>query len=253
MDEGRSVFDRTRIATEQYAAEIANLNRLLAVAAIDQATYARAVEDANDRALRSSQAWTDGATRFLKDYVAESNDAATATERAFANAFAGAEDALVGFISTGKLELQGLADSILADLARMTVRQTLTAPLAGALQSGFASGGLFGLFHKGGIAGERPTRVRYADAALFDHAPRYHGGGFAGSGLLPDEVPIIARRGELVVPPERVVREEKTAREQRPITVVVNVTAADANSFRASQGQIAADMARAIDRASRNR
>ena len=63
---------------------------------------------------------------------------------------------------------------------------------------------------------------------VFEHAPRYHGGGFAGSGLLPDEVPIIARRGELVVPPERVVREEKTAREQRPITVVVNVTAADA-------------------------
>jgi hypothetical protein len=30
-------------------------------------------------------------------------------------------------------------------------------------------------------------------------------------------------------------------------------TAADASSFRASQGQIAADMARAIDRASRNR
>jgi hypothetical protein len=54
------------------------------------------------------------------------------------------------------------------------------------------------------------------------------------------------------VPPERVVREEKSAREQRPITVVVNVTAADASSFRVSQGQIAADMARAIDRASRN-
>ena len=253
MDEGRSVIDRTRTATEQHAAEIAKLNELLAAGAIDQATYARAVEDANDRALRSSQAWTDGATRFLKDYVAESNDAATATERAFANAFSGAEDSLVGFISTGKLEFQGLADSILADLARMTVRQTITAPLAGALQSAFAGGGLFGLFHEGGIAGERPPAVRYADAAVFEHAPRYHGGGFAGSGLLPDEVPIIARRGELVVPPERVVREEKTAREQRPITVVVNVTAADASSFRASQGQIAADMARAIDRASRNR
>jgi hypothetical protein len=137
-----------------------------------QATYARAVEDANDRALRSSQAWTDGATRFLQGYVAESEDAAAATERAFANAFRGAEDSL---------------------------------------------------------------------------------GGFAGSGLVPDDVPIIARRGELVVPAERVVREETTAREQRPITVVVNVTAADASSFRASQGQIAADTARAIDRASRNR
>jgi lambda family phage tail tape measure protein len=253
MDEGRSVIDRTRTATEQHAAEIQKLNELLAAGAVDQATYARAVEDANDRALRSSQAWTDGATRFLKDYVAESNDAATATERAFANAFGGAEDSLVGFISTGKLEFQSLADTILADLARTTVRQTITAPLAGALQSAFAGGGLFGLFHEGGVAGERAPAVRYADAAMFEHAQHYHGGGFAGSGLLPDEVPIIARRGELVVPPERVVREEKTAREQRPITVVVNVTAADASSFRASQGQIAADMARAIDRASRNR
>ena len=253
MDEGRSVTDRTRTAAEQYAAEIAKLNELLAAGAIDQQTYSRAVEDANDRALRSSQAWTDGATRFLKDYVAESQDAATATERAFANAFSGAEDALVGFIGTGKLEFQSLADSILADLARTTVRQTITAPLAGAVQSAFAGGGLFGLFHEGGIVGEPSPVNRYADAAVFEHAPRYHGGGFAGSGLLPDEVPIIARRGELVVPPERVVREEKTPREQRPITVVVNVTAADASSFRASQGQIAADMARAIDRASRNR
>jgi lambda family phage tail tape measure protein len=253
MDEGRSVIDRTRTATEQQGAEIEKLNELLQAGAIDLATYARAVEDASDRALRSSQAWTDGATRFLKDYVAESNDAATATERAFANAFSGAEDSLVGFINTGKLEFQSLVDSVLADLARTTVRQTLTAPLAGALQSAFAGGGLFGVFHEGGIAGEQPPAMRYAHHDNFEHAPRYHGGGFAGSGLLADEVPIIARRGELVVPSERVVREKKSAREQRPISVVVNVTAADASSFRASQGQIAADMARAIDRASRNR
>ena len=106
--------------------------------------------------------------------MAESNDAATATERAFANAFSGAEDALVGFIASGKLEFRDLADSILADLARMTVRQTITAPLAGALQSAFAGGGLFGLFHEGGIAGERPPAVRYADAAVFEHAQHYH-------------------------------------------------------------------------------
>jgi lambda family phage tail tape measure protein len=183
LDEGRSVIDRTRTATEQHAAEVAKLNELLQAGAIDQATYARAVEDANDRALRSSHAWTDGATRFLKDYVAESNDAAAATERAFANAFSGAEDSLIEFIRSGKLEFQGLADSILADLTRMTVRQTLTAPLAGALQSAFAGGSLFGLFHEGGIAGEQPPAVRYADAAVFEHAPRYLGGGFAGSGL----------------------------------------------------------------------
>ena len=252
MDEGRSVTDRTRTATEQYAAEIAKLDELLAAGAIDQQTYTRAVEEANDRALRSSQAWTDGATRFLKDYVAESQDAASATERAFGQAFSGAEDAITGFVTTGKLEIKGLADSVLADITRMAVRQTITAPIAGFLQGALTSGG-FGLFHEGGVVGERPPSVRYADPGVFDDAPRYHGGGFAGSGLLPDEVPIIARRGELVVPPERVSRDEKTQREQRPITVMINVTAADANSFRASQGQIAAEMARAIDRASWNR
>jgi hypothetical protein len=148
LDTLSQVISAIRTATEQHAAEIQKLNELLQAGAIDQATYARAVEDANDRALRSSQAWTDGATRFLKDYVAESNDAATATERAFANAFSGAEDSLVGFISSGKLEFRGLIDSVLADLARTTVRQTLTAPIAGALQSAFAGGGLFGLFHE---------------------------------------------------------------------------------------------------------
>jgi lambda family phage tail tape measure protein len=127
LDEGRSVTDRTRTATEEHAAETAKLNELLQAGTIDLATYARTVEDANDRALRSSQAWTDGATRFLKDHVAESGDAATATERAFATAFGGAEDALAGFITSGKLQVRDLADSILGDLARMTVRQTLTA------------------------------------------------------------------------------------------------------------------------------
>ena len=65
-------------------------------------------------------------------------------------------------------------------------------------------------------------------------------------------IPIAARRGELVVPPERIVREDGR-RDQQPITVMINVTAADANSFRASQAQIAAEAARAIERAARNR
>jgi lambda family phage tail tape measure protein len=158
MGEGRSVIDRTRTATEQHAAEIQKLNELLAAGAIDHGTYTRAVEDANDRTLRLSQAWTDGATRFLNDYVAESNDAATATERVFANAFRGAEDALVGFIATGKLEFQSLADSILADITRMAVRQTITAPLAGLLQGAFAGAGTVGVFHRGRRRGRAAAR-----------------------------------------------------------------------------------------------
>jgi hypothetical protein len=162
--------------------------------------------------------------------------------RRFENAFSGAEDALVGFIASGKLDFRTLADSILADLARMTVRQTVTVPLAGALQSAFAGGGLFGLFHEGGIAGERiRARAAVSSGRLRRLRPPARRG--------PDHRAVRgADRAS-----ERVVREEKSAREQRPITVAVNVTAADSSSFRASQGQVAADMARAIDRASRNR
>jgi hypothetical protein len=202
--------------------------------------------------LRSSQAWTDGAARFLQDYVAESQDAAAATERALSGAFAGAEDALVSFATKGKLELSSLTDSIVADISRMAVRQAITAPIAGLLQGAFASDE-FGLFHDGGVVGGMPTTTRNADPAIFDQAPRYHTGGFAGGELLPNEVPIIARRGELVVPPDRIVRESQSVGDQRPITVMIDVTAADANSFRASQAQIPAEAARAIERAGRNR
>lgn len=47
----------------------------------------------------------------------------------------------------------GLANSILADLARMMVRQSITVPTAGVLQSGFSGGEFFGLFHEGVVVG----------------------------------------------------------------------------------------------------
>ena len=84
--------------------------------------------------------------------MAESQDATSATERAFGDAFSSAEDALTGFVTTGKLEVKGLADSVLADITRMAVRHTITVPIAGFLQGALTSGG-FGLFHEGGVVG----------------------------------------------------------------------------------------------------
>lgn len=57
----------------------------------------------------------------------------------------GFEDALVEACTKGKLEFSSLADSIIADLARIAIRQSITGPLAGAVGSWvggmFASGG----------------------------------------------------------------------------------------------------------------
>ena len=58
-------------------------------------------------------------------------------------AFKGAEDALVSFVKTGKLDFKSLVDSILSDLARMAIRQSITAPLFNAFSSAL-SGGLGG-------------------------------------------------------------------------------------------------------------
>ena len=63
-------------------------------------------------------------------------------------AFKGAEDALVNFVKTGKLDFKSLVDSILSDLARMAIRQSITKPLFNALSSAIG-GGLSGGFSGG--------------------------------------------------------------------------------------------------------
>jgi hypothetical protein len=113
---------------------------------------------------------------------------------------------------------------------------------------------LAGLFHQGGVVGRDAGPARTVDATLFLTAPRYHTGGLAG--LAPDELPAILRRVEAVLTPQQMaalgsgMRERETR--QAPVTVVKNIATPDTNGFRQSQGQIAADAARAIERARRN-
>jgi hypothetical protein len=112
---------------------------------------------------------------------------------------------------------------------------------------------LAGLFHEGGVAGETGVRSRLVDPAIFLAATRYHSGGIAG--LQPDEIPAILKKGEAVLTEKQMSAMSargKGADAGRPVTVVMNITTPDAGGFRRSQGQIAAEAARAIDRARRN-
>lgn len=82
--------------------------------------------------------WRVGANAALEDYMAATADVASQSSDLFANAFQGAEDAIVRFVQTGKLSFSELADSIIADLARIAARQMITGVLGNALA------GLFG-------------------------------------------------------------------------------------------------------------
>ncbi len=181
-------------------------------------------KQAAEERLRNSTYWKDGAIRGLKEYVEASNNTAASMENAFVSGFNNMEDALVSMASTGKLEFSSLANSIVADLARITIRQSITGPLASAMGQwlgstamGFAGTGTgnytspdgsmtstYATYnHTGGIVGQTANRGRQFPSSMFSGAPRFH------DGLMPDEFPAILQRGEAVIPRD-VVRGAKS-------------------------------------------
>lgn len=74
-----------------------------------------------------------GAKAALKDYAESAADTASQVNQTVTDAFQGMEDALVDFVRTGKLDFRSLIDSMIADLARLAIKQAILGPLANAL------------------------------------------------------------------------------------------------------------------------
>ena len=94
---------------------------------------------------RPSDAHLSGIHRKAVTYTSDISEYSKQLELQFTNAFKSAEDALVQFCMTGKMNFRQLSDSIIADLASIaakTIKGKLTGGLAGAL--GGAIGGMFG-------------------------------------------------------------------------------------------------------------
>lgn len=102
-----------------------------------------------DYADAKSRSFDTGVKSAMKDYVENVANAANSAKTLFSNAFKGMEDALVNFVKTGKMDFASLADSIISDLIRIQIQQSITKPLAAAMGSmnwasmfGFANGGI---------------------------------------------------------------------------------------------------------------
>jgi uncharacterized protein YukE len=63
------------------------------------------------------------------------NDFGSLVGNTITKAFKGLEDTLVNFVTTGKLQFKSLVQSIIADLARLTIRKGITQPLFNAFSS----------------------------------------------------------------------------------------------------------------------
>jgi lambda family phage tail tape measure protein len=161
-------------------------------------------------------------------------------------AFSSAESAIGDFVRKGKLDFRDLVTSMIADLARLAARKFLLGPLAGVLSGVLGSaGGIFAnILHAGGMVGA-PGPGRMVPAMAFAGAPRMHSGGWAG--LKPDEVPAILQRGERVLSRREAAGYSRGAQSgDGGTTVNVTIMARDAESFRQSRTQVAADIARAV-------
>lgn len=92
-----------------------------------------------------------GASEAVRKYQEDASNAGLHFENAMTRAFQGMEDALVTFVTTGKLSFRSLADSIVADITRIIIKQQMAAALGGSGGGGWltslvgtAAGALFG-------------------------------------------------------------------------------------------------------------
>jgi hypothetical protein len=182
-------------------------------------------------------------TAALADYAAKARNIGGDIGSALVGAFTSAENAVGEFVKTGKLDFRDLVTSMIADLAKLAARRFILGPIANALSGALGgAGGLFAnILHAGGIVGS-PGPGRMVPALAFANAPRMHAGGWAG--IKPDEVPAILQRGE------RVLSRREAAgyglRQSAAPNISVTIMARDAESFRQSRTQVAADIARAV-------
>jgi tape measure domain-containing protein len=155
-EEGARLTESLRTAQERYNAEIAHLNKLLKAGAIDQTTYARAVEAAQQRILAQAQQTAGELTAIQERVFERFQDTTTDTFRAML------DDGLDSW-ETLTDGIEDLFKDTLASIAAYYASNAIILPIIGALnipgisgvaqqqivQSGFggaAGGGIIGGF-----------------------------------------------------------------------------------------------------------
>lgn len=145
MTQGAALTAAMRTPAEVFADELARIDSLLDAGVISYETYARAVKNASEA--------------FDSSRIKQTNDAARELGMTFSSAF---EDAIV----SGN-KLSDVLKGLLEDIARIAVRQSVTAPLANYMSGLF--GGLFSFNAKGNVY-DSPSLSRYSNGVY--HSPQ---------------------------------------------------------------------------------
>lgn len=201
--------------------------------------YDDMVKKANEAALSSSKNLKDGFNRGFQNVQNELSDFASLAENAVKNAFSNMENALVSFVTTGKASFSDFANAIISDMMQIAIRQSITMPLLTGISSYLG----FAMAHSGGVVGADNLASKAVNPAVFVGAPKFHSGGLVG-----DEVPIIAKRGETIFTKGQMQALGGELNRKTPVNVNVNVhnnasgTKAYATSSQDNDGNVSIDV-----------
>lgn len=107
-----------------------------------------AAETLGEAATNSASGRPRNADGTFKAFADSSRTVLDQVRDATTRAFQGMDEALVSFVRKGKLDFRSLADSIISDILRIGIQQSITQPLGD-----FFGGLLGGLFATGGVPG----------------------------------------------------------------------------------------------------
>lgn len=205
-------------ATSAHAAALRDQYDALLSAKEGAMQFSEAQAQMEERQRRSPMAGYENVLRQITD---ESGNLARVMEDGLGGSIDRASQSFVELATTGKTSMRSMVADILNHLAKLAAAEGFKMLIQFAMQAGMAyfSGGsslvgpktgtiqaagvqssgaiTYPVRHTGGMA-DSSGASRLVDSSVFRDAPRYHTGG-----VLPGEVPIIAKKGEGVFTPEQ--------------------------------------------------
>lgn len=203
LQQRRQLEDQKLFAAKWTAEDEKLFQRRLELLQQQQDAEVRIYQDTAVKVLAAQGEWVNGAHKALQNYVDQSANVAAQTANAFVSAFQGMEDALVTFVTTGKLSFSDLANSIVADITRIIIKQQISNAL-GVAGAGGSGGDLMGLIGAGiGMLTGGTQSVGnagfgdYSSAGL-KAAFGFADGGYTGAGGKYEPAGVV-HRGEYVI------------------------------------------------------
>lgn len=262
-DQQAEILKRTRRnldgvgnATTDYQENLELLNRDVADGTIKMKEFKRAALDLKIGLLETSNDASAGFERFLLKLKKDGANDAQFVEDAFSSAFGSMTDALAEFATTGKLNFRELANSIVADINRIAAKALASkifggfasTPEAGGKTDTFDFGSAITALFGGGSGTPAGSGGSFDSAALADGISNFaHGGQFKVGGSGGTDSQFVGFKAS----PDETVTVTTPGQQVGGVKVVINVNTPDANSFRQSSSQIAADLGAQLARVQR--